>query len=54
MLAGQYTTYLERSIKKYIEKIRIHDESAPEEKFLSLFTPRELSDVLAYLSIIDD
>lgn len=54
MLAGQYTTYLERSIKKYIEKIRIHDENAPEEKFLSLFTPQELSDVLAYLSIIDD
>lgn len=54
MLAGQYTNYLKRSVKKYIDKVRIHDEKAPEEKFLSLFSEKELSDILAYLTIIDD
>ncbi|MES9945023.1 MAG: c-type cytochrome [Candidatus Thiodiazotropha sp.] len=54
MLAGQYTNYLWRQVKKYREKIRIHDEDAPEDELLSDFTDGELTDIFAYLSIVDD
>ncbi|MES9904851.1 MAG: c-type cytochrome [Sedimenticola sp.] len=54
MLAGQYTNYLWRQVKKYREKIRIHDEEAPESELLDEFTDKELEDIFAYLSISDD
>jgi cytochrome c553 len=54
MLAGQYTSYLWRQVDKYIAKTRIHDESAPEEDLLSEFSPEELRDIFAYLSVADD
>ncbi len=55
MLAGQYTNYLWRQVKKYREKIRIHDPEDPEDdELLSDFTDRELGDIFAYLSILDD
>lgn len=54
MLAGQYTSYLWRQVKKYRDGIRIHDEDAPDEKFLSEFSDTELGDVFAYLSTLDD
>ena len=54
MLAGQYTSYLWRQVKKYRDGIRIHDEDAPEERFLSDFTDAELGDIFAYLSTADD
>ncbi|MES9821883.1 MAG: c-type cytochrome [Candidatus Thiodiazotropha sp.] len=54
MLAGQYTNYLWRQMKKYREKIRIHDEDAPDDELLSDFTDDELTDIFAYLSILDD
>ncbi|MEJ1398700.1 MAG: c-type cytochrome [Candidatus Sedimenticola sp. (ex Thyasira tokunagai)] len=54
MLAGQYTNYLWRQVKKYREKIRIHDEEEPESELLDDFSDGELEDIFAYLSIVDD
>ncbi|MCU7808709.1 MAG: c-type cytochrome [Candidatus Thiodiazotropha sp. (ex Semelilucina semeliformis)] len=54
MLAGQYTNYLWRQVKKYREHIRIHDEEAPEEELLKEFSDEELTDIFAYLSTVDD
>lgn len=54
MLAGQYTNYLWRQVKKYREGIRIHDPDAPEDKLLLDFSDAELTDIFAYLSIVDD
>jgi cytochrome c553 len=54
MLAGQYTAYLWRQVKKYRQKLRIHDEDAPEDELLAEFSDTELTDIFAYLSIVDD
>jgi cytochrome c553 len=54
MLAGQYTNYMWRQVNKYIGKLRIHDESDPEDELLSDFSREELSDIFAYLSTADD
>ena len=54
MLAGQYTSYLWRQVDKYIGKLRIHDESEPEDDLLSDFSRKELRDIFAYLSTADD
>ena len=53
-LAGQYTSYLWRQVDKYLAGLRIHDESAPDEKLLSEFSRDELQDVVAYVSTLDD
>jgi len=54
MLAGQYTSYLWRQVKKYRAGIRIHDEDAPTDELLSDFSDAELADIFAYLSTVDD
>lgn len=54
MLAGQYTEYLWRQVDKYLAKLRIHDETAPDEELLGEFTREELSDIFTYLSVVDD
>ena len=54
MLTGQYTKYLKRQVKMFIEKKRIHDPDAPQEELLSLFTDEELHNIFAYLSTLDD
>lgn len=54
MLAGQYTAYLWRQVDKYLEGVRIHDRSAPEERLLAEFTRDELRDIFAYVSVLDD
>lgn len=54
MLAGQYTDYLWRQVKKYREGIRIHDPEDPEDRLLTLFNDRELQDIFAYMSVVDD
>ncbi|MCP3868579.1 MAG: c-type cytochrome [Gammaproteobacteria bacterium] len=54
MLAGQYTNYLWRQVKKYREGIRIHDPEDPEDTLLTEFEDSELRDIFAYLSIVDD
>lgn len=54
MLAGQYTNYLWRQVKKLRERIRIHDENEPDDELLLDMTDAELTDIFAYLSIVDD
>ncbi len=54
MLAGQYTRYLWHQVEKYRNKLRVHDEDAPEKELLAEFTDVELTDIFAYLSIVDD
>lgn len=54
MLAGQYTNYLWRQVKKLREKIRIHDIDEPDEEILDDFSDKELEDIFAYLSTVDD
>lgn len=54
MLAGQYTNYLWRQVEKYRNKIRVHDDKAPDEELLQEFSDRELQNIFAYLSIVDD
>ncbi len=54
MLTGQYTNYLWRQVKKYREKVRIHDEEDPQNELLDDFTDTEIQNIFAYLSIMDD
>lgn len=54
MLSGQYTNYLWRQVEKYRKGIRIHDESAPKDELLAMFTDAELKDIFAFLSVADD
>lgn len=53
-LAGQYSPYLLRQIEKFRDGVRIHDPDEPEDDTLKDFTPEELGDILAYLSVVDD
>jgi cytochrome c553 len=53
-LAGQYSEYLLHQVAKYIKKIRIHDEDAPDEELLGEFSAEEIRDILAYLATVDD
>jgi len=54
MLSGQYTNYLWRQVEKLRKRIRIHDPDEPDEELLSDFSDEELTDMFAYLSIVDD
>jgi cytochrome c553 len=53
-LAGQFTDYLWRQVAKYRNKIRIHDESDPDDELLNDFSDEQLKHIFAYLSIVDD
>lgn len=53
MLAGQHTKFLLRQVAKFRQRLRVHDESDPEE-LLSLFTDAELMDIFAFLATVDD
>ena len=44
----------EVSLPKFLAKRRIHDEDSPDEELLAEFSPEEIRDILAYLSIVDD
>ncbi len=54
MLAGQYTNYLWRQVKKLREHIRIHDPDEPDEELLDDFSDTEIEDIFAWLSTVDD
>jgi len=54
LLAGQYTNYLWRQVKKLRDRVRIHDEDDPEDELLDDFTDQELTDIFAWLSTADD
>ncbi len=53
-LAGQYTQYLTRQIKLYIEIKRSHDKDDPKEEFFKSFSAEQMRDIFAYISILDD
>ena len=53
-LAGQYTEYLLRQIDKFNRKIRVHDWDDPEDAMFEDYSPEQLRDIMAYLSIVDD
>jgi len=52
-LAGQYSIYLTRQIKKFRDGERLHDDTRDADIFRS-FSDAEIGDMLAYLSILDD
>ncbi len=54
LLAGQYTNYLWRQVKKLRQKIRIHDVDDPKNELLDEFSDAELGDIFAWLSTADD
>ncbi len=54
MLAGQYTKYLKRQVKLFIDKKRIHDPDAPDDELLSHFSEDQLHNIFAYISTLDD
>lgn len=54
MLSGQYTAYLWRQVDKYLEGVRIHDPTAPDDRLLADFSRDQLRDIFAYLSTLDD
>lgn len=54
LLAGQYTNYLWRQVKKLRNKVRIHDPESPNEELLDDFTDQEVQDIFAWLSVADD
>ncbi len=54
LLAGQYTNYLLKQIKSYQSGKRIHDNEAVNESIFREYSDRELHNLLAYLSILDD
>ncbi|MCP4125492.1 MAG: c-type cytochrome [Gammaproteobacteria bacterium] len=54
MLAGQYTQYLWRQVKKLRKRLRIHEEDEPEQELLDEVKDSDLKDIFAYLSTVDD
>lgn len=54
MLAGQYQEYLWKQIDQYIKGKRLHDIDDPEEEFLKDFSKKDLEDIFAYISMLDD
>ncbi|MCB1801478.1 MAG: c-type cytochrome [Gammaproteobacteria bacterium] len=54
LLAGQYTNYLWRQVDKYLDGVRIHDPSAPQDRLLAEFSRQQLQDIFAYVSTLDD
>ncbi len=54
MLAGQYTQYLWRQVKRFLKGERIHDPDEPDDELLKDFTHDELRDIFAWLSVQDD
>ncbi|MCW8944574.1 MAG: c-type cytochrome [Sedimenticola sp.] len=54
MLSGQYTNYLWKQVKQLRTLERIHDEDSPNEELLNEFSDEDLTDIFAYMSIVDD
>lgn len=53
-ITSQFTAYLWRQVKLFMEKQRIHDPDSPDEELLADFTEEQLRDIFAYLSVADD
>ena len=53
-ISGQFTEYLWRQVQLLLSQQRIHDPDAPTEELLAAFSPEQIRDILAYLSVADD
>ena len=53
-VAGQYTNYLWRQINMFLNGKRLHDDEDLKEEFFKSFSHKELKDILAYISTLDD
>ena len=51
---GQYTNYLKKQIDAYLQGERPHDEDTARTGVLYSLQPRDVQDVLAYLTSIQD
>lgn len=54
MLVGQYTNYLKRQIDAYLKSERAHDEEVMKEGVLFSLGEKDIQDVLAYLTSIQE
>lgn len=54
MLVGQYTNYLKKQIDAYIKGERPHDEDKPKVGVLNVLKDKDLQDILAFLTSIQD
>ena len=54
MLAGQYTKYLWRQIALFKKGKRLHDPEDLEEEFFKSFSHKEIQDIFAYITTLDD
>jgi cytochrome c553 len=54
MLVGQYTSYLRKQIDAYLKADRPHDEDSASEGVLYSLQARDIQDVLAYLTAIQE
>ncbi len=53
MLVGKYTVYLKRQIEKYLANERPHEDAATGG-ILTTVTPKDVQDVLAYLTALQE
>ncbi len=53
-VSGQYINYLWRQIDMFLNGKRLHDNEDLKEEFLKSFSHKELKDILAYISTLDD
>ncbi len=53
-LAGQYTQYLWRQVKRFLKGERIHDEDEPDDELLKDFSKEQIRDIFAWASVQDD
>jgi len=54
MLVGQYTSYLKRQMDIYRRGERAHDEDTPTKGVLNGLQEKDLQDILAYLTSLQD
>ncbi len=54
MLVGQYPNYLQRMVASFTRKERSHDEDEPGEGSLKELDPKDMKDILAWLTSIQD
>lgn len=54
MLVGQYTTYLKKQVDAYLKNDRPHDEDDMKEGILHSLQPKDIQDILAYLTSIQE
>lgn len=54
MIVGQYTTYLMKQMKAFLNAERAHDEESPKEGSLYKLKEQDLQDVLAYLTTLQN